>query len=320
MISSQELKNSLTSRTGLVYLSLIVLVILSNFLVPGSVNRYTIPITLRRTGVLGIVAIGQTLVLLGGGTRSGVGLDLSIGALVFSTLVLGSTLIMLGFSGVTVVMVCFLVGLGWGALNGTLSTKLGIPPMVATWAVSLILMGEARLLGNAVPAPDFIRNVAGGQVQLGVLNIPYPFIALIIVAAIGYFLLQRTSYGRRLYAKSNNFYAAEVSGVRTDLITISTYVLSGFLTVISAFFAWGIQGSPTMSYTDVYTFPSLAGAIIGGTGFGTGRGGVLGTVAGAFIMRFMFSILSRLGLKTPQQSILQGIILIAIVSIYAFRK
>jgi len=320
MISTEEFKDMIVTRTGLVYVSLIALVVLSGILVPGSVTRYSIPVTLRRTGILGMVAIGQTFVLLAGGTKTGVGLDLSVGALVFNTLVIGSTLLILGFSGITVVVICLIAGVAWGSLNGFVSTKLKVPPMVTTWTVSLILMGVARLLGNARPAPDFMRNIARGRLALGIVDIPYSFIALIVVTGLGYFLLQRTAYGRRIYAKSDNISAARVAGIKTDQLTFSIYIISSVLAVIAAFFAWGNQASPTMAFTDIYTFPSLAGAIIGGTGFGTGRGGVIGAVGGAFIMRFMFSILARLGADIAQQSILQGAILLAIVTVYALKR
>jgi ribose/xylose/arabinose/galactoside ABC-type transport system permease subunit len=297
---------------SLVYLILAILVLFTAIFSPNALSMYGIISILRHTGVLGLIAIGQTFVIIGGGYRDAIGLDVSVGSTVLFTQVFASVLSMMGYSELSVIAFCILLGVLAGLAKGFFVTR-GLPPLIATYIMSLLLDGYSYTTKTVRRAGDLITLLGQGRT----LNIPNTFLLFVLIAAISYILLHKSVYGRRLFAKSSNPRAAEISGIKLGVLTISTYVICSLFTAIAGLLYYGYMESPSMQFDDAYTVPSLAGVIIGGTGFATGKGTILGSIAGAFLMRFLYNFLASLmAVSIPLRNILNGIIIIAVVAAY----
>ncbi len=297
------------SRYG-VYVSLAVVLVAAVFLTPDLYSQQTLFVVLRQASQLGIVAIGQTLVLLVAG------IDLSVGGVIVLTSVIiaqvsrGQDTMLL-----PAILLALLLGGLVGLFNGLLVTKRNVPPFVATLGVLVLIQG-------AILA--YTRGIPSGQVppSLGVVNqaigpLPIPVVIWIVLTLVVGFLLYLRPYGRRLYATGMNREAARLSGVRVDLIVISAYVLCSLLCVVG-----GVVLSGYIGYVDRYLgrgmdLDSIAAAVVGGTAFTGGRGNLLGTVAGVLIVQLLSNMTVLLGLSVQVQLVVKGLVIIGAVALYS---
>ncbi len=293
-----------------VYIALLVLLLAAAVLTPKLYAVDTIAVVMRQASQLGIVAIGQTLVLLVAG------LDLSVGGIFIMTsvvvaevgngrneMILPAVLIALALGG--------LVGLG----NGWLVTKRRVPPFVATLGMLVLVKGATQA---------WTRGVPGGFVPeaLGIVNqswfvLSVPLALWLGLNAIFIFVLRGTTYGRRVYAVGSNIEAARLSGIPVDAIRISVYVLGSLFAVAS-----GVVLTGYVLYVDRFIgsgldLDSIAAAVVGGTAFIGGRGGLLGTVAGVLIIQILSTMVVLLGLDVEVQYIIKGLVILGAVTLYS---
>jgi len=283
------------------------------FLNPRSITYLGMTLILQTTGILGIVAIGQTIVLIGGSQGKAIGVDISVGSLIFVTTVIACGLTLYDVPQTVVIILCCLWALMIGSMNGLLVAKGKLHPIIVTFAMFMVLRGLSYTLRYVTPAGDVIRFMGAGRV----FGIPVPFLFFLSLMFLFVFIFNRVVFGRRLFAKSSNPLAARLVGVKTEKYTFLSYVICSLLTGIAALCYYGYVGQPTLEYTDMYTFESMAAAILGGTGFGTGEGTVLGTLAGVFFIRFLFNLLHAYGFGDPLRKIVQGAIVITVVVGYS---
>jgi ribose transport system permease protein len=265
---------------------------------------------LRLASQLGLVAIGQTLVLLVAG------LDLSVvGVVVVTNVVIAEVS---GGQDARIPLalgVALGIGVLIGLMNGWLITKRNVPPFVATLGVYVFVLGAQVAYTQGIPS-GFVPE------GLNVINqsagpIPVPFIVWVIFNLIFAFILYATPYGRRIYAIGSNREAARLSGIRVDRIIMSVYVLCSLMAVVA-----GVVLSGYVGYIDRYLgrgfdLDSIAAAVVGGTAFTGGRGSLLGTAAGVLIVQFLSNITLVLGLDEPVQLIVKGLVIIAAVALYS---
>jgi ribose/xylose/arabinose/galactoside ABC-type transport system permease subunit len=292
------------------YLSLALLLATAYFVTPEVYSRNTLFLILRQASQLGLVAIGQTLVMLVAG------LDLSVtGVIVMTSVIvaevgvgqdsriLPGVLLALLFGG--------LVGLG----NGLLVTKRNVPPLVATLGMLVLVRGA--LLAHT-------RGIPSGQVPaaLSVLSMPVGPLPLSFLLWIAFnilfgLILIRMPYGRRIYAVGSNREAARLSGIPVSLILISVYLLCALMATVA-----GIVLSGYVGYVDRYLgrgfdLDSITAAVIGGTAFTGGRGTLMGTMVGVLLVQFLSSMLLILGLDIEVQLLVKGVVVIAAVALYS---
>ncbi len=267
----------------------------------------------KQASILGVIAIGQTLVLL---VR---GLDLSVGA------VAGLSAIVVtqggGHGNVHVLgAVGLALGLGVavGLVNALLVTKRAVPPFVATLGMLIFLQGAqlAYTRGDAAgTVPGTVRRISVNSL----LGVPYPvwiWVGLNVVFGI---LLYLTPYGRRVYAAGLNPVVARLSGVRVDLVVASAYVASSLLCVIA-----GILLASYVGYVDQYVgqnsnLDSIAAALIGGTSFAGGRGTLGGTIAGVLLITMILNLITVAGVTVELQYVIEGLVLVAAVVFQGIR-
>jgi len=292
-----------------VYVSLATLLVLALIFTPDLYKAQNLTLILRQAAQLGLVAIGQTLVLLVAG------LDLSVGGVI----VLTNVVIAEVSNGDNARLpLALAVALGLGALvglaNGLLVTRRNVPPFVATLGVLVFITGAQVAYTRGIPS-GFVPN-ALNVVNQSVGPLPVSFLIWAGFTALFSFLLYLTPYGRRIYAVGSNREAARLSGLRVNRVLLSVYVLCSLMAV-----AAGIVLSGYVGYIDRYLgrgfdLDSIAAAVVGGTAFTGGRGGLFGTVAGVLIIQILSSMSLLLGLNVQVQFILKGLVIVAAVALY----
>jgi ribose transport system permease protein len=293
-----------------VYVSLAVLLLAALLFVPAIYSTQSLFLVLRLASQLGLVAIGQTLVLLVAG------LDLSVvGVVVVTNVVIAEVSGGQDARIPLAIGVALALGALVGLMNGWLITKRNVPPFVATLGVYVFVLGAQVAYTRGIPSgfvPDGL-NVINQSVG----PFPVPFILWVIFNLIFAFILYATPYGRRIYAIGSNREAARLSGIRVDRMVVSVYVLCSLMAVVA-----GVVLSGYVGYIDRYLgrgfdLDSIAAAVVGGTAFTGGRGSLLGTAAGVLIVQFLSNITLVLGLDEPVQLIVKGLVIIAAVALYS---
>lgn len=267
---------------------------------------------LEQSAALGFVALGQMLVVLVGG------IDLSIGAIVtFSAVALAGTV-----NGSAELMVPALVAvLAAGALigmaNGIIALRTGVHPLIVTIGTSAVLNG-AVLLYTMQPTgkvPSWFQEFAFGRVA----TIPIAGLAMLTVFAAVWLMLRGTGLGRSLYAVGSNPEAARLSGLSIGKATLSAYAVSGFLAALAGAYFVSRTGVGDPRVGDPMTLASITPVIVGGTLLGGGRGGVFGTLLGVLLISLLNNLLNYMNVSTFVQWVIQGLIIIAAVSIFVDR-
>ncbi len=275
------------------------------FYEPGNLTTVAI-----QAAVLGIVAVGQMLVLLVAG------LDLSVNAV----LGLGAVIVISnqqGFSIVTLVE-AFLIAIGVGLANGLLVAWRKVPPFIATFGM-LIFVGGARLAythgqasGNV---PAWLRVIGIGQIG----PLPNALLTWILILLVAGGVLLFTRYGRYVYAVGANYEAARYAGVPTREVVVACYVACSVLALIAGLVLSGYIGYVDQRLGTDFNVNSIAAAIVGGTTFSGGRGNVLGTAAGAILLSILLDLVVVAGIPINWQLAMQGTVLVAATAIQGMR-
>lgn len=236
---------------------------------PGSVTVGQAMNISRQASALGVVALGQALVILGGG------IDLSVGSMVTLTNVFAVSIMQGKDENILpAVAVCLLLGLLCGVVNGIGVLKLNIAPFVMTLCTMSILQGVYLVYTGGSPS----GNVSPWLKQIGngflVGPIPYSTVIWLTLALLVWVVLKFTPYGRKLYAVGSNPKAARLCGIRVERIKFSTYILSSLLAVVAGLLASGYIGTTSLSLGNDYINNSLAAVLIGGNAIEGGKGGV----------------------------------------------
>ena len=296
-----------------VYVALIIVVLISAILSPAFFKFSNILNVLRAAAVLAIVSIGQTVVILGGG------IDLSVGA-VMGTVAIAISEITGGKDDKVVqgIIICLLIGVVVGLLNGLLITKRNIPPFVATLGMLIFVEGVRFAWTKGIisgrPAP-FVRVLAS---IIG--SVPIPVVIAAVLAIIVGVVLHKTPFGRRLYAVGGNRQAARFSGINVERTLIITYVVCGLFAAIAGLVLSGYIGYGDRYLGRGFDLDSIGAVVVGGTSFAGGRGGIGGTLAGVLLLTALLNIVFILNLPVHYQLIIKGAVIIGAVMIYSMSE
>lgn len=292
-----------------VLLGFIVLVIVSTILNPRFLTSTNILNVVRQISIFGILAIGQTFVILIGG------IDLSVGAILALVVVLtGGYLPELGI--VPTIFFGLVVGTGVGLVNGFGVTKGNVPPFVMTLGMLGIARGLAFLYTGGMPIPvlnpDFL--FLGNGYLLG---IPVPAIIFVSLVVIAAFILRYTPFGRFVYALGSNAEAARLSGIKVDRVKSMVYAICGLTSAIAGIvYASQLAVAPPIA-GEGYELDSIAAVVVGGADLFGGEGGMFGTFLGAAIIGSLSNILNLTGVNPFVQKLAKGVLIIAAVMIKA---
>jgi ribose transport system permease protein len=268
-----------------------------------------------RSVALGIVAVGQTMVILGASIDLSVAYTISITAVMSSYIMQGET------NNVPVALLgVFGIGMIIGLANGLIITKLKVNPFIATLGMSLIIKGiiNATFSNYTGSVPKSFEYFGYGTIGL----IPVSIIILVLVYLLGWFLLARTKFGAHLYGVGGNTEVARLSGVRTARVLIGAHILCSMTAVLSGLFLVSQMrsGAPWVGPNGLYDLNSIATTVIGGTALSGGKGGVWGTLAGVLIFGILDTTFNQLGVNPYLKMVLRGGIIVLAVASYTIRS
>lgn len=310
------------------FLALVVIFVIFSILAPTAFPTISnVIIMSQQVSVYALLSIGMLVVILNGG------IDLSVGStLGLSGMVAGLALQGFKIGGYTLypsVWVAVLLAVAAGALvgliNGLLVAKLNVAPFVATLGMLYVVRGLALLTTNGLTV-----NNLGGSPALGntgfdwlgfnsIIGIPVGVWILIIVAALGSLLLNRSVYGRWLYASGGNERAAELSGVPVKSVKIRAYVISGVCAAIAGVILTSELTSAGPTQGTSYELTAIAAVVIGGTALTGGRGNIRGTLLGAFVIGFLAAGLTIVGVSAYVQTVFTGAVIVLAVLLNAIQ-
>ena len=301
------------STTVMPYFVLVILFILFSFLSDIFMSYRNIENILMAAVALGLVSIGQTFAILSEG------LDLSVGSVVSLTTCLTAGMINgQGYLVLPVVLLVIFIALFIGFCNGFIIVKTGVSPLIVTLGMMSIVQGAALLytIGPIGAMPELWGNIAWGRL----LFLPVPIMILAIVAALGIFVLRRTIFGRYLYATGGNDEIARLSGINTSKIRIVTYMICSFTAALTGLFLTSRMGMGDPVVGESYMIESLVPVLVGGTAFAGGKGGVVGTLAGVFILAVVMNAMNIFSISTYYEWIVVGGIILLVASFYLQEK
>lgn len=265
---------------------------------------------LRLAAVIGVVSVGSTFVIIGGG------IDLSVGALVALSSVWATTLATLALARdvhwIVIVITAVVVGAAAGLVNGVVIAYGKVVAFIATLAMLAAARGLAEIISNRrtqiVDNRDFLAFFSGD-----VLGVPTLVIIFALVAVAGWILLNRTTFGRRTFAVGGNAEAARLAGIRVRRHTVWLYVLSGATCGIAAVMLIARTTTGSATHGTLYELDAIAAVVIGGTLLIGGRGTIVGTVLGVIIFTTLGNVFTLNNLSSSAQAIARGVIIVLAV-------
>ncbi|SPF06317.1 ABC transporter permease [Streptomyces sp. MA5143a] len=264
---------------------------------------------------LGLVAVGQTLVVVGGSLDLSVAYTVSLSTLVAAETMAGDDAALLPAIGLTLA-----VSAAIGLLNGLLVTMGRINPFIATVGVGLLLKGYLDN-GYDGPAGESAPALVQGLGYQRVGPVPLAFLLLLAVTAAAWFVLARTRFGHHLIAVGGDPEVARLSGVRTGRVLVTAHVLCALCAGLAGVYLASRlgAGAPRVGTEGLYDLESIAAVVLGGTALAGGRGGVVGTVGGVLLLASIDAVFNQLEVDVFFKQVIRGVVVIAAVAVYARR-
>lgn len=263
---------------------------------------------LSLAATIGVITVGATFVIIGGG------IDLSVGAIMALASVWATTVATQEFGPVVMAICAILVGTGTGLVNGVLIAYGRLVPFIATLAMLVAARGLAQRMSDR--KTQLIQPENSAIVELSttrVLGVPLLVYIFALVVALGWVLLNRTTFGRRTYAVGGNPEAARLAGIDVRRHTMLLYALSGLCCGIAAVLIMARTTTGSSTHGDLYELDAIAAVIIGGTLLTGGRGTIIGSILGLLIFTLITNLFILNGLNTSDQLIAKGLIIVVAV-------
>jgi ribose transport system permease protein len=268
---------------------------------------------LRQFSLIAILAIGQALIIITGG------IDLSVGSLVGFTACFGAWI---GKSGASpLVMLISILGIGGlaGFVNGSLVTRVGIAPFIATLGMMSIARGFSLLMTMGVPIhvnKTWISVFGGGYIGI----VPVSVIVMLLIVVIGYIFAKNTVPGRNIYAIGNSEKAAKLSGIRVERVKVMVFTITGMLAGVCGLILVGQLEGADAFYGNGYELDVIAAAVIGGISLSGGEGNLIGIIVGAALMGVLKNAFVLLAVPGYWQTVAIGVVIIGAVSLDSLRR
>lgn len=286
---------------GLLAVSIIMVFASDSFLSVANITNI-----MRQVSIIAIIAAGMTFVILTGG------IDLSVGAVMALAGTIAAGLMVAGLNASLALLAGIGIGIGIGVFNGGLVAFAGMPSIIVTLATMGIARGFGLMYSGGYPIsglPSWIKFFGGGTV----LGVQMPILIMLVVYVLAWVLLERTPFGRHVYAIGGNETATRLSGVRVSRTKLFVYVLSGFTASIAAIVLTSRLMSGQPNAGTGFELDAIAAVVLGGTSIAGGRGSVIGTLIGALLLGVLNNGLNMMGVDPYVQNVIKGgIILLAI--------
>jgi ribose transport system permease protein len=268
---------------------------------------------LEQATPLALVSLGQTLVIITGGIDLSVGSMVSLASVLLSGITNGDPTMMW-----VAIAIILSVGVLVGLINAATSIYLGVHPLIVTLGMGAILQG-VTLLYTQTPIgkmPKGFDEIAYGRV----LGLPIGAVFTIVIFVLTAVFLRKVPLGRYIYATGDDAVGAQLMGLPRRKVLFVVYAFCGFMASVAAIFLVARLGSGQPYTGQNYTLTSITPVVVGGTLLSGGRGGVIGTLMGVYLVSLLNNLLNFLDLSSHYQLIVQGLIVIVAVSVYVENK
>lgn len=305
----------LLAPLGLIIIFIVFSIISDNFLTQSNIMSI-----LLSTTVSGVLAIGMTYCIIGGG------MDLSVGTnMTFSMIVMARLMTESGLPVFVCIILGILCGTLVGVINGILVAKVNIPPFIQTLGMMYVCKGAALVISGTRPVyldTNYFLKVTTGSLLGDLTGLPIPngAVILLLICILAYFLLNKTVFGRYIYSIGSNEEATRLSGINVMKWKLAAYAMCGTMAGVAAMLTCSRLASAQPSLGAGYEMEAIAACIIGGASPKGGEGSVQGTVIGAFLMTVLINGLRIMSVPSEWQTVVEGVVIIVAVYIDIKRK
>lgn len=305
--------------------ALILVLAYFSFAAPNFLSTANALLVSKHVAINAFLAIGMTFVIITGGIDLSVGSVVGLCGMVAGWLLLHGIDFGLGwsiqFNTFEIVIIVCLVGIFVGWINGLLVTRFSVAPFIATLGVLYVARGAALLSSGGRTFPNLNGNAEYGSSsfpQIGAgnfLGLPIMIWMLIIVTIIAAYIASRTPLGRGIYATGGNERAAALSGVRVKRVKMFAYMFSGLMAALVGIIIASQLKASHPATGEFFELNAIAAAVLGGTSMSGGRGRVIGTIIGAFVIGILSDGLVMMGVSSFWQMVIKGLVIIAAVMV-----
>ncbi|MEE3955297.1 ABC transporter permease subunit [Peribacillus frigoritolerans] len=290
-------------------LALVLLFIVITVLNPSFMEPNNILNLLRQTSINALIAFGMTFIILTGG------IDLSVGSILALSSALMAGMMVSGLDPILAILVGILLGAIMGVINGILVSKGKMAPFIVTLATMTIFRGLTLVYTDGKPITGIGDSVMFQMLGRGYfLGVPVPAVVMIIAFLILWFLLHKTSFGRKTYAIGGNEGASRISGIKVDRVKVAIYGLAGTMAAIAGAILTSRLNSAQPTAGQSYEMDAIAAVVLGGTSLSGGKGRLFGTLVGVLIIGTLNNGMNLLGVSSFYQQVVKGaVILIAVL-------
>lgn len=266
---------------------------------------------LQQVMVVGVIAIGQTLVILTAGVDLSCGMVMALGGIAMTSLAANQQV-----PTPVAVLAGLAVTTAFGLVNGLLVTRVKLPPFIVTLGTLNIALAITQLASNAEIVTDLPPGMTalGETFRLGRTEVVYGAILMLVLYAIAAFVLRETAAGRHVYAVGNNPEATRLSGIPTNRVLLGAYVIAGLCYGIAALLSVARTGVGDPNAGQTENLDAITAVVLGGTSLFGGRGQVLGSLIGALIVGVFRNGLTLMGVSSVYQVLVTGILVILAVA------
>ena len=280
---------------------------------------------LRQAAFNGLIAIGMTCVILSDG------IDLSVGSVFALAAIMCAEMLTAGMPAPVAILAALVIGTSLGFVSGVLVAKFRLQAFIATLITMTAYRGMAMILTDGKPISRLASSIEsesgaflfkalgkGNLLLFESVKIPLPAIILVILFGVFYFVLNHTTFGRRVYATGSNAKCAKLVGVDTVKTKMYVYAISGFLSALAGLMMISRVDSAQPTLGSGYELDAIAAVALGGTSMSGGRGKITGTIAGVLIIAMLNNGLNILGVTSYYQDVIKAIVIL--VAVLADRK
>ncbi|MBZ5200142.1 ribose ABC transporter permease [Planomicrobium chinense] len=291
------------------FIGLILIILIISILEPRFLATSNLLNVLRQVSMNALIAFGMTFVILTGG------IDLSVGSILALTGAVTAGMMASGMDPILAMLLGLLLGAVLGAINGIIIAKGKVAPFIATLATMTIYRGLTLVYTEGRPISGLGDNMAFQMLGKGYfLGIPVPVVTMLVSFAILYFILKKTTFGRRVFAVGGNEEASILSGINADRVKIYVYALVGLLAGLASLILTSRLNSAQPTAGEMFELDAIAAVVLGGTSLTGGRGWIVGTLIGALIIGVLNNGLNLIGVSSFFQQVVKGaVILLAVL-------
>ncbi len=267
---------------------------------------------LQQVMVVGVIAIGQTLIILTAGIDLSCGMVMALGSIVMTKFAAD-----LGLHPLLAIACGIGVTAGFGLLNGLLVTRIKLPPFIVTLGTLNIAFAITQLYSNAQTVTEVspVMTWLGNSIKIGEAAVGYGSVLMLLLYAGVWFYLRETAAGRHVYAVGNNPEATRLSGISTERVLLGVYVMAGVFYGIAALLSVARTGVGDPNAGQTENLDAITAVVLGGTSLFGGRGLILGSLIGAVIVGVLRNGLTLMGVQSVYQVLITGILVIAAVAV-----